>query len=404
MHILFLTDNFPPEVNAPANRTYEHAREWVRLGHEVTIITCVPNFPTGQIFKGYKNKIWQSEYIDGIRVIRVWSFVAANEGFLQRTLDHLSFMFSSIGAGILVRRIDVIIGTSPQFFTVCSAWVLSLLKAKPFVFELRDIWPESILVVGALNNKIIFKVLEKIELFLYRRANKIIVVTNSFKKILSERGVSPQKIYVLTNGVDLERYKPQKRNLALLDRINLKDDDFVVGYIGTIGLAHALDTVVDAARILSKKSETGNIKFILVGNGAAKKKLMDRAYGLDHVIFIDTVSKEEVINYWSLLDVAIIHLKKSNLFRSVIPSKMFECMAMGIPIVHGVDGESAAIVKRHNAGIVFEPENVQELCSVLTKLNGNIPMLEELSSGSRIGSEEFDRANLARRMLAILMK
>lgn len=404
MHILFLTDNFPPEVNAPANRTYEHAREWVRLGHEVTIITCVPNFPTGQIFKGYKNKIWQSEYIDGIRVIRVWSFVAANEGFLKRTLDHLSFMFSSIGAGILVRRIDVIIGTSPQFFTVCSAWVLSLLKAKPFVFELRDIWPESILVVGALNNKIIFKVLEKIELFLYRRANKIIVVTNSFKKILSERGVSPQKIYVLTNGVDLERYKPQKRNLALLDRINLKDDDFVVGYIGTIGLAHALDTVVDAARILSKKSETGNIKFILVGNGAAKKKLMDRAYGLDHVIFIDTVSKEEVINYWSLLDVAIIHLKKSNLFRSVIPSKMFECMAMGIPIVHGVDGESAAIVKRHNAGIVFEPENVQELCSVLTKLNGNIPMLEELSSGSRIGSEEFDRANLARRMLAILMK
>lgn len=404
MHILFLTDNFPPEVNAPASRTYEHAREWVRLGHEVTIITCVPNFPTGQIFKGYKNKIWQSEYIDGIHVIRVWSFVAANEGFLKRTLDHLSFMFSSIGAGILVRRIDVIIGTSPQFFTVCSAWVLSLLKAKPFVFELRDIWPESIRVVGALNNEILFKGLEKIELFLYRRANKIIVVTNSFKKILSERGVSPQKIYVLTNGVDLERYKPQKRNLALLDRINLKDDDFVVGYIGTIGLAHALDTVVDAARILSKKSETGNIKFILVGNGAAKKKLIDRANGLDNVIFIDTVSKEEVINYWSLLDVAIIHLKKSNLFRSVIPSKMFECMAMGIPIVHGVDGESAEIVKRHNAGIIFEPENVQELCSVLTKLNGNIPMLDELSSGSRTGSEEFDRANLARRMLAILMR
>jgi len=148
MHILFLSDNFPPEVNAPASRTFEHCREWVKAGHQVTVISCVPNFPKGRVYAGYRNRLWQTEIIEGIRLLRVWSYITANEGFVKRILDYQSFMVAATLAGLLVRRVDVVVGTSPQFFTVCAAWVLSVFKRIPFVFELRDLWPESIKAVG----------------------------------------------------------------------------------------------------------------------------------------------------------------------------------------------------------------------------------------------------------------
>jgi len=181
MHILFLTDNFPPEVNAPASRTFEHCREWVRSGEQVTVITCAPNFPKGRVYDGYRNRIWQTEDMDGVRVVRVWSYVTANEGFTKRILDYQSFMVSATIAAIFVPRVEVVIGTSPQFFTVCAAWAVSALKRIPFVFELRDIWPESIKAVGALQDSALLRLLEHIELFLYRHADRIVSVTRSFR-------------------------------------------------------------------------------------------------------------------------------------------------------------------------------------------------------------------------------
>ena len=184
MHILFLTDNFPPEVNAPASRTFEHCREWVRLGEQVTVITCAPNFPKGTVFPGYQNRLWQVEMLDGIRVIRVWSYITANEGFVRRSLDYMSFMVSATIASLFVKKVDVVIGTSPQFFTVCAAYVVGLFKRVPLVFELRDIWPESIKAVGSMNDGFLYRSLEKLELFLYKKASRIIALTQSFKKEL----------------------------------------------------------------------------------------------------------------------------------------------------------------------------------------------------------------------------
>jgi len=200
MHILFLTDNFPPEVNAPASRTYEHSREWVKSGEQVTIITCAPNFPKGKVFPGYKNKLWQTEVIDGIKVIRVWTYITANEGFFKRTLDYLSFMISAVIASFFVKKVDVVIGTSPQFFTVCAAYLVGFFKRKPWVFELRDIWPESIKTVGAIKGSKVINFLQKIEIFLYRKANAIICVTNSFKKYLADKGIVSIKIFVIIKG------------------------------------------------------------------------------------------------------------------------------------------------------------------------------------------------------------
>ena len=278
MHILFLSDNFPPEVNAPASRTFEHCREWVRLGHEVTVITCAPNFPKGKVYDGYKNKVWQTEVIEGVRVIRVWSYITANEGFVKRILDYQSFMVSATIAAIFVRKPDLVVSTSPQFFTACCGYVVSRLKRIPFVFELRDIWPESVKAVGAMGDSALIRLLERLELFLYRKADLIVSVTNSFKKTLISRGVDGSKIQVVTNGVDVSRYTPREKDVELLKHYKL-EGKFVAGYIGTHGMAHALETILEAAAKLRQCEGGEDIRFILLGHGAKKKAAPGQSRG-----------------------------------------------------------------------------------------------------------------------------
>lgn len=403
MHILFLTDNFPPEVNAPASRTFEHCREWVKAGHEVTVITGAPNFPKGKVFDGYRNRLWQQETIAGIRVIRVWSYITANEGFAKRTLDYLSYMFTGFLASLFVRRVDLVLGTSPQFFTVCAAYASSLVKRVPWVFELRDIWPESIRVVGAMKQSKVLDLLEKVELFLYRKSSAIVSVTHAFRTSLMRRGVNGDKIHVVTNGVDISRYSPRDKDAELLWKYGLKDK-FVAGYIGTHGLAHALDTLIDAAKALKAAPDGYRFRFILLGDGANKAALRQRSQteGLDNVIFLDSVSKDQVVRYWSLLDASIIHLKKDELFTTVIPSKLFECMGMAIPVLHGVQGESAGIVERENVGLLFEPENPEALINGLRRMDEDSELLARFRANGPVGAQRYDRSSLAAEMLQIL--
>lgn len=403
MHILFLTDNFPPEVNAPASRTFEHCREWVKAGHHVTVITGAPNFPTGKVFEGFRNRFWQQETMAGIRVIRVWTYITANEGFSKRTLDYLSYMLTSFLASLFVRRVDVIVGTSPQFFTVCAAYMTGLLKRVPWVFELRDIWPESIRVVGAMKQSKVLDLLEKVELFLYRKASAIVSVTHAFRTSLIRRGVDGEKIHVVTNGVDISRFSPRDKDAELLRKHDLQGK-FVAGYIGTHGLAHALDTLLDAAKALKAAPDGDRFRIILLGDGAKKASLRQRAEaeGLYNVIFVDSVPKDQVVRYWSLLDVSIIHLKKDELFTTVIPSKLFECMGMAIPVLHGVQGESAGIVDREDVGLLFEPENTEALVDGLRRLADDPELLARFIANGPQAAQHYDRSTLAAQMLQIL--
>lgn len=403
MRILFLTDNFPPEVNAPASRTYEHCREWVRLGHDVTVITCAPNFPTGRVFPGYRNRLWQRETLDGIEVVRVWSYVTANEGFLKRTLDYLSFMVSAGVAGLVVRRPDIVIGTSPQFFTACAAWWVALWRRRPFVFELRDLWPESIKAVGAMQDSPVLWIFERIELFLYRQARGIVSVTHSFKDVLARRGIDPRKIAVVTNGVDLSRFKPRPKDAQLLQSLGL-EGKFVLGYIGTHGMAHGLETLLDAAGQLRRRPDGGRFRLLLLGDGAEKQALKDRALGLglDNVLFLDTVPKDQVARYWSVLDVSVIHLRKTELFNTVIPSKLFECMGMGIPVLHGVPGESSRIVLEEGCGAVFESGDADELARLAAACAADARRLEAWRQAGLDAAGRYERTALARRMLGHL--
>ncbi|MGZ8261143.1 MAG: glycosyltransferase family 4 protein [Caldimonas sp.] len=400
MHILFLTDNFPPEANAPASRTHEHCKVWVEAGHAVTVVTCAPNFPKGEVFAGYRNAWRQEEQVDGIRVVRVWSYITANEGFARRILDYLSFMLTASLAAPAVPDVDVVIGTSPQFFTACAACFTGAVKRRPWVFELRDLWPESIRAVGAMRDSSLLRALERLELFLYRNAALVVSVTHSFRNNLRARGVDPRKIAVVTNGVDISRFSPRPKDEALLRALGL-EGKFVAGYVGTHGMAHALETLLDAAAALR---DTPDVRILLLGDGARKAALVERAktLGLDNVVFVDSVPKAEVARYWSLLDVSIIHLRRTPLFETVIPSKLFECMGMGIPVLHGVAGESAGIVERGGAGWVFAPEDAVSLAALVRKVRGDPAELASCRARCLAAAQRYDRRALALEMLTAL--
>ncbi|WP_301042087.1 glycosyltransferase family 4 protein [Parabacteroides goldsteinii] len=371
MKILFLTDNFPPEVNAPATRTYEHCKEWVKQGEEVTVITCTPNFPQGKVYTGYRNRLYQKEIMDGIRVIRIWSYIT-----------------------------DIIIATSPQFFTALSGRTLSFWKRKPWIMEVRDLWPESIKTVGAMKENPIIRFLEWEEKRCYRSAKKIIVVTDSFKKRLSEKGIPLQKIEVIKNGVNRELFTPMSKDQVLLEQLDLKDKK-IIGYIGTHGMAHKLDFILECAAGMEGKN---NFHFLFLGTGAEKNKLLKLKddLGIKNVTMLDPVSKQDVKRYISILDVALINLRKSNLFTTVIPSKIFENAGMEIPILMGVDGEARQIVESYKAGLCFEPESKEDFERQLDRLLSDPVLYEQCKAGCRKLAHDFDRKVLAGQMLNII--
>lgn len=401
MRILFITDNFPPEINAPANRTYEHCKEWVKLGAEVTVITCFPNFPKGEVFSGYKNKWRMEETIDGIRVIRVWSFITANEGTLKRILDYISFGITSFLNGLFVKS-EVVIGTSPQFFAAMSAWQIGLFTRRKWIMEVRDLWPESIIAVGAMTNKKLISFLEWVEMLMYKSADKIVVVTDTFKEKIASRGIDSSKIEVFKNGVDLGKYYPGTKPPHLVEKLALKGK-FIFAYIGTHGLAHGLDFILDQAKDLEQLQP--EIHFLFMGDGANKSNLIEKAteYKLGNVSFLPSVSKEEVLDYLHLMDIALVNLKKSDTFLTVIPSKIFEAAAVQRPILLGLEGETKGIIEQYGAGVCFEPENPEEFKVAVLKLYGERSDLSSYKMGCSNLAKDFERNRIATRLLQTII-
>jgi len=398
MNILFFTDNFHPESNAPAIRAYEHSKEWVKQGHSVTIITSAPNFPEGKLYPGYKNSWYQKEKIEGIDVVRIKTYMTANEGVVKRTLDYTSFMCASLLVGLFIKKADVVVATSPQFFCACSGFAVAKLKRKPFIFELRDFWPESIKAVGAINKTLIISFFEKIEQFLYKKSDLIIPVTQSFKKTLIERDIDSNKICVVRNGVDLEKFYPRDRDSKLEEEFNIKGKT-VVGYIGTHGLAHSLITLVQVAEILQDRND---IVFMFVGSGAIKKQLLKIVNNkrLENILFIDRQPHDQIARYWSMCDLSIIHLRNLSIFKDVIPSKIFESMAMGIPILLGQPkGEATEIINKYDLGIVISPENKHEMVDAITELADDKEKRNAFKINAKQSKKEFDRKLAARKML-----
>jgi glycosyltransferase involved in cell wall biosynthesis len=399
MNILFLADNFPPERNAQASRVFERACYWVRWGHHVTVMTCCPNFPEGKAYVGYENRWRQVEELNGIRVVRVKTFFAPNAGSVLRILDFLSYMVTAFFAGLLEPRPDVVVATSPQFFAAVGACALSTLRRLPFVLEISDLWPDSIVAVGQMKQGAVVRFLETIEMLLYRRATRVVTLTSAFKDNLMSRGVASDKIDVIVNGVDLERYSTRPRDHALACKWGIAEDDLVVGYIGTLGMAHALQNALRAAALLSDRQ----VRFMFVGSGAERARLIAESerMKLKNVTFVPSQLKELIPNAWSLCNVALVHLKDAPLFRTVIPSKIFEAMGMGLPILLvAPEGEASQIVRREKVGLCVPAEDPKELASAVLFLNENREILHQLSKRSREAAPRYSRERQARDMLA----
>ncbi len=294
MHILFLSHYFPPEVNAPASRTFDHCRRWVAAGHEVTLITCTPNCPSGVVFEGYRNAWLQRETVDGIRVLRVWTYLSPNKGFLKRITNYVSYLVAATLCAMTVRRIDVIVATTPQFFCGWAGVLCGWLLRRPLVLEVRDIWPESIVTVGAIKSHRMRRLLEWLEIKMYAGARRIVTVGDGYRTRLLDRGVPEEKIAVIPNGVDTRQFVPRP-HFSPLSMAAGDDRKFVCSYIGTVGMAHGLDVVLRAAEKLRNWGRT-NVEFRIVGDGADRQELEREARSrrLDNVVFTGLVPKSRM--------------------------------------------------------------------------------------------------------------
>lgn len=403
MKILFLTDNFPPESNAPAIRTHEHARRWVELGHEVIVVTCAPNFPTGRVFDGYRNRLFQRERIDGIEVIRVWTYITANEGFAKRVLDYVSFMLAAIVASFAVHRVDIVVATSPQFFTAVAGWVVGALKRRRWVFELRDLWPESIVAVGASSGGPVLDALERFSHFLYRRADLVVPVTRVFAERLRELGVPDDRIEIVTNGIDPESFEIAATRDEVRARYGIPADAFVSSFVGTVGMAHGVGIVLDAAEITK---DDPSLHYVIMGNGADKAAVRARLEqrALRNVTMIDGRPRQEALDLVSASDASLVVLRDSPVFETVIPSKIFEAMALRRPIVLGVRGEAMRIVVDEGAcGLAFPPEDAAAMVRCLRRVADDPALAAQLGDrGRAFVGDAYRRTKLAERMLAAL--
>lgn len=400
MKILYVSQYYPPEMGAPAARVSELARHWVRAGHAVTVLTGFPNHPTGVIHPSYRSRFRRlicREKVDGIDVVRTWLMPVPNRRAIERVVNYLSFLFSSCLTGLFLNKPDAIIATSPQLFVGLTGWWLGMVKRVPFILEVRDLWPESITASGLGSEKAAsIKILSALAAFLYRKARHIVVVTPAFKReLIGKWGVPAEKISIVENGVETELFTPQRNGTEIKPRLQL-EDKFVVSYIGTLGMAHGLRTVVEAAPRFA--TELPQAHFLLVGEGAEKEQLVELVArrGLRNITVLSQLPREQIPAVIRDSDACLVLLKKAPVFMTVIPTKMLEFMACARPVVLGVEGQAREIVEAAQAGLCIEPESPEGLFQAVEKLFGNRELAEQLGRNGR----QYITAKLSRQRTA----
>ena len=395
-------------MGAPAARVAELSRLWAQAGHEVSVLTGFPNHPTGKVPAQYRGKMRRlvcQEEKDQVRVVRSWLLTFPNRKAYERTLNYSSFCISAASTGMFLSKPDVVIATSPQLLVGLSGWWIAQWNRVPFILEVRDLWPESLAAVDAARtDSLFYKILSGIAAFLYRTCHGIVVVTPAFQKHLVEKWkVPPEKISVVENGVDTELFNPDGKRTEIRRTLGV-EGKFVVSYIGTIGMAHGLETVLEAA---SQLRQSGKVFFLFVGEGAEKEKIISRAreQGLNNVGFVDQQRREDIPAYICASDVCLVPLRKSELFTTVLPTKLLEFMACGRPVILGVDGLARRVVQDASAGIVVEPENATELAQAIRTLAADADLCATLGrNGRHYVSQNFTRRHTAEAYMRVLQK
>lgn len=402
MKILFLTQYFPPEVGAPQNRIFEFAKQLKKMGHDITVLTAMPNYPKREVFEGYKGKVSFKEELDGIKVVRTWIYVSKKTGFMPRLMNYLSFTLSSVLFGApKIEKQDVVITESPPLFLGYSGYLISKRKRAKFVFNVSDLWPESAVKLGVLHNKILIKMSTWLEEFCYRKADLVTGQTKGIVKNIVDRGFDRNKVQLITNGVDCDFFKPENRSEDVRHKFNI-DNKFAVCYAGIHGIAQGLEMIIKTANELK---EYKDISFVFVGEGPEKEKLvwMAKELGLDNVQFFPMQPKSNMPGIVASMDAAIIPVKKLDLFKGALPSKMFETLASGVPIILSVEGEAEALIKEADAGICVEPENYLEVRDAVLKLYKDEGLRKRLGNNGRdYAMKNYSRYDITKKLEGML--
>lgn len=404
MKILFLTQYCPPEVGAPQNRIFEFAKQLKKFGHEVSILTAMPNYPKGEIFEEYKGKkVWVEE-LEGIRIVRTSIYATKDKSFTKRLRNYLSFTFSSILSGSKYIDIqDVIITESPPLFLGWSGYRLAKKKKAKFVFNVSDLWPESAVKLGVLNNKLFIKSSTWLEEFCYKKAAAVTCQTKGIVDNIVSRGFSKDKVHLITNGVDTEFFKPENRSDELRESLNISGK-FAVCYAGIHGIAQGLEVIINAAELLKDYED---IRFLFFGDGPEKEKLINlvREKNLTNVDFHPVQMKKNMPRIIASMDATVIPLKKLDIFKGALPSKMFEALSSELPIIMAVDGEAKELIEAAQAGICVEPESSKEIAEAVLKLYKNKELRKTLGENGRgYVMANYSREAITRKLEAILQE
>ncbi|MBL4684026.1 MAG: glycosyltransferase family 4 protein [Nannocystaceae bacterium] len=402
MKIVYVSHYFPPEMGAPAARVSELARQWAAAGHQVCVLTGFPNHPTGIIPEAYRGRVRQRERWFGVDVLRTWVYASPNRGIAKRTLSFLSFAASSVVLGAMhrdVRDADVVIATSPQFFCAVGGWALARIVGAPFVLEIRDLWPQCIVELGVLpKDHPGTRVLEAIEQFLYRSAELLVSVTESYTEVWRQQGHDPAKMRVVKNGVDLEMFVPGPKEGAVRERLGLSGK-FVVSYVGTHGISQKLETLLEVADVLREEPD---VHFLLVGEGAEKAALQEQAAqrGLTNVTFLGQQPRDSIPEFIAASDLVAVVLQRMPLFEKVIPSKIFEIMGCARPILLAVAGEAREIIEQAGSGYLAQPQDVAGIVAQIRLAKADPKQAEARGlSGRAYVEKHFDRRQLAMQFL-----
>jgi colanic acid biosynthesis glycosyl transferase WcaI len=405
--ILYVSQYFPPEMGAPAARAAELSMHWARMGHEVTVLTGFPNHPTGVVPENWRSRfrrLHDTEIANGVRVVRTWLWPLPNRKAHERIRNYVSFCVSAGISGLALPKSDVIIATSPQLLCALAGWWLAWCKRVPFVFEVRDLWPESLAAVGAgTSGSLLHRTLGAIAGFLYRRAHLIVVVSPAFRDHLMRYwNVPAEKIAVVENGVETDVFRLDPTASHLRKELRF-EDRFLICYIGTMGNAHGLETLIAAAEEL--RTALPKATFLLIGEGAEKEHIVELAAGrqLANVQFLGQQPRERIPAYISAADVCVVMLKKSELFKTVIPTKLLEYMACEKPVIVAVDGQARQIVEEAEAGVFVEPENSNALVNVIVELASAPERRRQMGvNGREHILNHFSREKKARDYISVL--
>jgi colanic acid biosynthesis glycosyl transferase WcaI len=406
MRILYLSQYFPPEAGATQTRAYEMAKTWVTLGHQVTMLCEFPNHPSGIIPSNYKGKIIERDNLDGIDIIRVWVKASPLKIFRTRMLFYLSFMINATLAGLFFARhkYDFIYATSPPLFVGGAALVLKLLKNIPLVFEVRDLWPESAIELGELKSPRVISLATKLEEACYRGSTKIVVVTHGIYKRLIDRGIPHSKLIILPNGANIEMFKYSPSGRERLRTEMALEGKFIAIYAGIHGLAQGLETVLEAAKLLVNQPE---IYFILIGDGPKKAELLIQAksFDLPNLAMLPEEPRQQIPDYLSTADIAIVPLKKAEIFKGALPSKIFDAWACERPVLLSIDGEARQIVETVNGGVFIPPEDPIKMAETIIFLSKSPKECLAMGKNGLIYTQSnHSRATLAENLIQQLSK